>query len=434
MTTLPVRLACLLGAFLALTLPARLSAQPAAYYGVFTEGSLTINLQPILNFETMTGKPVSIVNYFTAWGATSGSQYFSTATVNNIRNHGSIPMITWEPWDWVGPTNPKYRLQEIADGKFDAYITQWALAAKAWGHPFFLRMMHEMNGHWYPWSENVNGNIAWTYITAWRHVHDIFVDNGVNNVTWVWCVAHQSSSIAPPLANYYPGDNYVDWVAIDGYNRGNIPGNDWQQLSKLMAGMYQQFKTIAPAKPIMIAETGSVEQGGSKAGWYNDALTYDLKWTMPRIKAFVYFNKEAFGYDNRVNTSASALSAFSTGVKLSHYAGNTFANLAGSPIQPLLHDVTSTDTMPPFATFSLPRKRDVVPGSTIELRVDAIDKSGIVKVEFFVNGALRQTENIAPWQYWWPVPSGANQTYLITAKVYDAYGNTALCKMELRAR
>jgi beta-mannanase len=127
-------------------------------------------------------------------------------------------MVTWEPWDYLGDINqPAYSLSSIIGGAHDSYITRFALDAKAWGHPFFLRFAHEMNGDWYPWNEGINGNTPGQYVQAWRHVHDLFTANGVTNVTWVWSPnIEYTGSI--PLSGLYPGDAYTDWIAMDGYN------------------------------------------------------------------------------------------------------------------------------------------------------------------------------------------------------------------------
>jgi hypothetical protein len=43
--------------------------------------------------------------------------------MSNIRSHGSIPMVTWEPWLYPnGVDQPAYSLQTIASGAFDSYI------------------------------------------------------------------------------------------------------------------------------------------------------------------------------------------------------------------------------------------------------------------------------------------------------------------------
>jgi hypothetical protein len=162
-------------------------------------------------FESRTGKKMSIVHWGEEWmiGGVYGT--FPTTYANNVRNRGSIPLITWESWNLGGgPTQPKFTLAKIAGGSHDGYITRWAQAAKVWGKPFFLRLDHEMNGDWqFPWSEQLNGNYPGDYIRAWRHVHDIFTSVGATNTTWVWC-PNVSDNSTLPLSEVYPGDSYVD--------------------------------------------------------------------------------------------------------------------------------------------------------------------------------------------------------------------------------
>src|SRR5205085_11196685 len=113
------------------------------------------------------------------WVVRDGSQYFEPEWMNNIRNHGSIPLITWESRVYTrGVNQHTYALSRIIDGAFDAYITRWAKDVKAWGHPLFLRFDEEINGDWYPWSEKVNGNKPGQFVQAWRHVHDLFTAQG----------------------------------------------------------------------------------------------------------------------------------------------------------------------------------------------------------------------------------------------------------------
>jgi mannan endo-1,4-beta-mannosidase len=85
-----------------------------------------------------------------------------------------------------------------------------------------------MNGNWEKWSPANNGSTPdpAAFVAAWRHVHDLFVQNGATNVVWVWCpnatdVPNATSAPWNHWTNYYPGDTYVDWVGIDGYNWGN---------------------------------------------------------------------------------------------------------------------------------------------------------------------------------------------------------------------
>ncbi|MGZ6004698.1 MAG: glycosyl hydrolase [Candidatus Saccharimonadales bacterium] len=421
----PIGLFAMVG--VALTLQSFAASTASVYYGVFNGGSTS--LSDVTAFEQAAQKPVSIVNSFQSWASTSNS--FKTDYASAIRAHGSIPMITWEPWDTSqGVNQPGYSLQSIISGQHDAYIKQWARAAKAWGHPYFLRYAHEMNGDWYPWAGSSNGNSPDQYVAAWRHVHQIFTSVGANNATWVWC-PNKIYTGGVDLASLYPGDKYVDWVAFDAYNRGTAPGlsgnqygsGSWQTFAQLAKPTYTSLLAIAPGKPVMVAETGTVEDGGSKADWFTKALKYELKANYPRIKAFVYFNLNKV-YDNRINSSPTSLAAFVEGIGLSYYATNDFAGLKVSPIQPLLNDATTADVMGPFVKIAQPVKDSLPQAKQIGFSAKAVDKSGIGRVEFYVDSQLVCSDSKAAYQCAWTTPSQPG-SFKLTVVAYDKAGNSA---------
>ena len=412
------------------------AATPASvYYGVFND-SPGGGLAAVADFEAHAGKPVAIVNWFQSWGSLNNS--FNTSYLSSIRQHGSIPLVTWEPWDTSkGVSQPNYSLAAVASGQHDAYIRQWAKSAKAWGHPFFLRFAHEMNGDWYPWSEAVNGNTSGQYVAAWRHVHDIFDQEQVGNVTWVWCV-NKLYTGSRDIATLYPGDKYVDWISLDAYNRGSqtgtgnqYAGSGWLNFSELIKPTYTSLVGIASGKPVMIAEIGTVEQGGSKADWFTKALKYELKTNYPRIKALVYFNVNK-NYDNRIESSATSQAAFADGIGLSYYAGNLYANLETSPIQPLIYDTTTVDSMAPFVSIIEPKQVNQTVGQRIAITAEVQDKSGISRVEFIIDGQLICTEKTAPYTCYWTVPTRLGG-YNLTAKAYDISGNNSTSTTSLNA-
>lgn len=305
--------------------------KPQIYYGVNVKGLDPPSLPGLTAFETQANKNAAIVMWFQAWGSTAGKQSFDPALMSAVRAHGSIPMLTWEPWNpGMGPKQPQYSLTSIIQGHFDNYITQFAQAAKAWGHPFFLRFAHEMNGNWYPWGLT-NGNKPHDYVLAWQHVHNIFTQVGATNATWVWAVTVGSD--LQTNKSLYPGDSYVDWLAMDGYNHGQ---KKWQTFSQVFSSTYQKLTTIS-SKPIMIAETASAPSGGDKAGWITDAFTTELPSKFTQVKAFVWFdeNKER---NWLISSSAATQQAFATAVHAPIYASNQYGNLNTSPV-PIPQDV-----------------------------------------------------------------------------------------------
>ncbi|MFA5801638.1 MAG: glycosyl hydrolase [Thermoleophilia bacterium] len=213
---------------------------------------------------------------------------------------------------------PAYRLKNITRGDFDYRIRAWARSLRAYGYPVLLRPMCEMNGNWTSWSGIANGNSPVDFIPAWRHIHDIFVAEGVTSVKWVWSPnADSTAALAQnTFDTYYPGDGYVDYVGLNGYNWGTTakaPGysSTWQSLSQVFSYSYDVAASNTD-KPVMISETASTELGGSKADWLTDAFA-TLPVRFPRVTSMTWFNvlKET---DWRVESSGASLQAFKAGV------------------------------------------------------------------------------------------------------------------------
>jgi hypothetical protein len=229
------------------------------------------------------------------------------AELEAARSRGAVVLLTWEPWAWGGGTSqPAYALDRITAGDFDPYLRQWGQALANWGHPVMLRFGHEMNGNWYPWSEQLNGNGPGDYVAAWRHVHDVVASAGAANVTWVWNpnVPYWGSA---PLTALYPGAAYVDAVALDGYNWGTSASwSTWVSPSELFGQGLAELRGLAPGKQILIGETSSAEQGGSKAEWASSLVGYLAAQGDVTALTWFHFNKET---DWRINSSTAAADA-----------------------------------------------------------------------------------------------------------------------------
>jgi hypothetical protein len=269
--------------------------------------SLPWSFRDIDDFSSLVGSKPAIVHWFQDW-----VMDFDPAHMDAAISRGGMPLVTWEPWEFgagLDPLDqPKYTLKKILDGKHDAYVSSWARAAAAWGKPFFLRFAHEMNGDWTTWSPGVNGNTAREFVTAWKRVHGIFRQEGATNVRWVWSpVAKYEGSV--PYKHVYPGDAYVHWFGISGYNWGNTrEWSRWQSFSEIFGVSYATVTRMA-RKPVMIPEVGCAEQGGDKAAWIRHAYLEEIPEKFPRIKAVVWFDTDKEN-DWRVNSSSEALSAY----------------------------------------------------------------------------------------------------------------------------
>ena len=150
---------------------------------------------------------------------------------------------------------------------------------------------------------------------------DLFRAAGATNVGWIWD-PNADWNAASVYASYYPGDAYVDWVGMDGYNWGTTTSDGWLTPVQVFGRSYAALRSLT-AKPIIIEETGSTEQGGSKADWI-DELAATIPAQFPAVRAVVWFqrNKET---DWRVNSSAGALTAFQALAQSPQWAGGPMA-------------------------------------------------------------------------------------------------------------
>ncbi|HWO47868.1 MAG TPA: glycosyl hydrolase, partial [Solirubrobacterales bacterium] len=215
-----------------------------------------------------------------------------------------------------------YQLSDLIAGGYDGFIRDWARDAKRWGHPFFLRFNWEMNGDWFPWAEDANGNQPGEFVRAWRHVHDIFSAVGATNPIWVWCPNVDFEGKFRDLRSFYPGNDYVEWTCLDGYNFGTNPAkrDRWRSFDQIYRRSYEEIVTaIAPAKPMVLGEVASTEQGGSKAQWIREMLRA-LPGGYPRVRGLVWLDKFEGDLDWPIETSQSAIDAFATGIKDPAYA------------------------------------------------------------------------------------------------------------------
>lgn len=230
-----------------------------------------------------------------------------------VRDRGAVPMITWEPQT---SSEGRISLSKIARGRYDGYLRSAARSAAGWGKPLMIRFGQEMNGSWYPWSPAF-GNSARSFVRAWRHVVRIFRREGADNVYWVW-TPYVETEENIPFRRFYPGDRYVDWAGVNGYNWGGRFA--WKSFRALFTRSYHDLLRLTD-RPLMIGEVGCGEIGGNKARWLRLMLRRDLP-RMTHFRAVVWFDDTDVKGDLRVDTSSTALLSFQRWTSAPLYESN----------------------------------------------------------------------------------------------------------------
>jgi hypothetical protein len=294
-------------------LPASHAGAHSVAFGAYVPGSST-DPTALDRFSAQATRSPAIVVYYQSWSEPALYQ----SQLRAAAQRGAVPMVTWEPWD--------ASLRGIAAGRHDAYIRASARDATAYGGPIMLRFAHEMNGGWTPWGAGVGGNTAADYVKAWRHVVSIFRQQGADNVRWVWS-PNVNDSGKMPFERFYPGDPWVNWVALDGYNAGATYGG-WWSFRQVFASSYRALKQLT-SKPMMVAETASNEAGGDKAAWIRKALGCQLPTDFPRIRALVWFDQRTPDGNWPIDSSRAALDAFRKAIQSPTFGLGSKALLGG---------------------------------------------------------------------------------------------------------
>lgn len=247
--------------------------EPAAgcYVGAFIERDYTVQ-GDISVFEALTKKKHA--SYFTYVGY---GRPFPKEWVDKVRKTGAAPHIAFEPNDG---------LSKVQDGP---YLRNWARDAARARCPIFLRWASEMNGPW-----TAYGKSASIYREKFRLMHDVMAQEAPN-VAMVWTPFAEPQNT---IANFYPGDAYVDWVGVNIYsvyvNNGD-PSRPAYTKDPL-EWLHFIYENYADRKPVHISEfAATIRCKGTGTDTVDFAIEkmsrfYEgLRDRFPRVKSVNYF-------------------------------------------------------------------------------------------------------------------------------------------------
>jgi mannan endo-1,4-beta-mannosidase len=309
----------------------------AALTGVYGGGDgLVANLE---NYSSWLGqKPAVALVFVDAFGPTSAKRGFVEGALTNIWKAGHVPLISWQPFEQKKNQTSETIEREIANGQYDDQLDEWASLLESWARPrggntrgrrFYFRPAHEMNGNWFPWSavdatripatatpesgnpegEDPTAGIPKDYVGMWRRLHKAFSETALDesDIQWMW--SPNADEIGGIRAErYYPGDEYVDWVGLDGFNFGEAQKyttgrSNWRTPQTVFDPMLSRMRELTD-KPIALAEfaSSSAMYTGSeiehrpqkKAQWIEDAFAYVSE---NDIKMTCWFNVDKTGQD-----------------------------------------------------------------------------------------------------------------------------------------
>jgi cellulose synthase (UDP-forming) len=237
-------------------------------------------------FEVAIGLPLNKVSVKLPFDPQNN--IFPKDLFSEYNRKGVSPIIVWEPGDLPFATN---FLERITDGEFDPYISAFCHQIKALGFPVFIRFAPEADDLKKNWGLNVDDDDQANgkkFVAAWKRVINKFKEQKVNNVKWVWSPGSYYS-----MNEFYPGNEYVDFIGISVLNYGRAAKNgSWHSF----AALYEPFrheiaktkKVSMMYKPVIITEFGATSYGGRQDVWMEEAL-YQIMEYYPEIKGIVFY-------------------------------------------------------------------------------------------------------------------------------------------------
>jgi len=151
-------------------------------------------------------------------------------------------------------------------------LVRWADTIKARGTTTLVAFSHEPEAQGSSWL----GTPA-EFIGAFRKFRTVFESRGVRNVEYTWQMTAYSFRVPPTDPRYYmrwyPGDTYVDNVAVDAYNWYNCEHGTgvWKDLDILIDPAVQFARK--KGKQFVLGEFSS-QSDPRRAQWISNAEAY----------------------------------------------------------------------------------------------------------------------------------------------------------------
>jgi len=393
---------------------AKFEPESGIYLGIYAENDKKIGQQIDLT-DNVYGKDHAIYMYyqdFNQWMPSytgSGQTAMDSINAKRVEAAGGALQVAM---------NAMSGLDVVTENQ---WLEKWAKEAASYDMPIFLRFCGEMNGDWVPW----HGDPA-LYIEKYQLVHDVMAKYAPN-VVMVWCPNDVPVELnGQKIEDYYPGDDYVDWVGVnfyvDYYDSGltDLKSNHLQNPLTHLEFMYENY---ADKKPIMICETGvshySIPNSEDVTQW--GAANLEKLYSMlpvvyPRVKAITYLSL------NQANPN------YMVGNRWSNYAlsennvvEEAYKNIISSDV--FLSKVTET-AVSPSQVYTIGDESALLGTQDIALDVKIPDFK-VSKVNIFSDNGYNKSQTTLPFV----IEKEALTGNIINIQILDSNGKVAINKL-----
>lgn len=264
------------------------SLPPRGHYVGYSVAGFPPAMASLEAVERATGVAANVASFYIRFG-----MKLDIPSITSMCARGILPFLEID-------TATPAMLRKVADGSEDSVLASYALELGTVQTPIVIDFNHEFNGPWFAWGyKHVTAS---EFVAAWRHMVTVFRENGANNVLWAWNPNVDGTATVPDLQAWYPGNSYVNWVALDGYFYG-----PWDTYDSVFKPTMHQIRAFTK-RPFFIAETGANPKSGRVRAI--NSLFQGAEST-PGLLGLVWF--DYYKYSNRnwfINNDPAAVAVF----------------------------------------------------------------------------------------------------------------------------
>jgi hypothetical protein len=283
--------------------PTQTPTENLVVHGIYARGISTGPANPqwgdlsqLTNYTNLVGKKPTLVH-----GFQQIQDSISVSGIDNVLANYPEFMLTLE----AGGMN----LAQMIAGQADAHFDRIGRDLGSINHTIYVRLMHEMNGNWYSYSAGRVSDGEAKYRDVFRRGVSRMTAAGGSNLRFVWCPNVRAPVWGGnPLRNFYPGDDVVDILGLDGYAgyRTQTPFT----FNIVFDAAVDEICAIHASKPLWLCEWGMDAwdySAAEKERFFEDARASLGTQRYSRVKASLYFHSTQEGYRWRVDDPLACL-------------------------------------------------------------------------------------------------------------------------------
>lgn len=216
--------------------------------------------------------------------------FFPKPYCEGAHRMGVVPIVRYYfYYDWIN----------VAKGKVDDQLKEFAQGANEFGKPFFFVPYPEVNikrqfKRVHPWA----GGSGKRFVDAYIHMFEVLKKEGMNNAAW--SPHYIGMGAGQRFSNFKVPEDMVHIVGFSLYNLER-ESRQYRDFDTLMYDGYAWAKRAYPSKPIAIWELGT-SNSSRQARWIKNAYKRIKKYSRIRIATYAEYmfqSESTFLFDDK---------------------------------------------------------------------------------------------------------------------------------------